>query len=209
MSVEIVFPPSCEQFIQLQCNGQKFRYINPPEADIIDPYLRELNPNCVLDMGCGIGRIGVYLFKKYEWKYTRFILADGDSGEKQLAGMRTGKDDFYNSMAVTYEFCEANGMSNVELLNLEEQGWSAMQSVPNLVVSFYAFGFHWPIDYFLDSIYLRLGESCLLLFGMRVNANETSREWHNSQMQAVDRAKYRMIDLVYGVAINMLVLERI
>ena len=91
------------------------------EIDAINPYLQEMNPNCVLDIGSGLGRVSVYLFKRYGWEDTRFVLADGDSGNVQLANLRTGKKDFYNSMASTRIFCEANDMEDIELLNLEEQ----------------------------------------------------------------------------------------
>lgn len=206
MKVEIVFPPSAERYIQLQCNGDKSRYIHPPEIDFIDSHLRGLNPRCVLDLGCGLGRIGVYLLKRYGWKDARFVMADGDSGDVQLANLQTGKNDFYNSMDATNEFCKANGMENVEFLNLEKQGWDAMKFAPDLVASFYAFGFHWPIDYCLDAIYPCIEESCLLLFGMRVNV-EAYRGWYNEQIRKVKRDKYKLVDFVYGEGINVLVLE--
>jgi len=209
MKIEIIFPSSCEQFIRLQCNGDKSRYTEPSEAEIMNSYLKGLSPKCVLDLGCGIGRIGVYLFKRYEWKNIRFVLADGDSGKKQLHGIRTGRNDFYNSMNATREFCEANGMKNVELLDLEKQKWGDMQSIPDLVISFLAFGFHWPIDYCLNSIYPYIAESSLLLFGMRPNADGISRKWHSTQMKAIDRTKYKVLNLVRGIGINMLALERI
>ena len=207
MSVEIVFPPSSEKFVRLQCNGEKSRYIHPSEVDFIDSYLQRLSPRCVLDLGCGLGRIGIYLFKRYEWKDARFVMADGDSGEVQLANLRTGKSDFYNSMATTEEFCRANGMENVEFLNLEKQGWDAMKSAPDLVVSFYAFGFHWPIEYCLDAIYPYIEKSCLLLFGMRTDLIDDYKKWNNEQMKNIDKSKYKIIDFIFDSAMGSLVLE--
>lgn len=206
-SIEIIFPQIVEKYVNLQCNGKKSLYTNPPEIAYTSRYLEKLKPKVILDIGCGIGRVSTYLFKRYNWTDSLFVLADGNSGNEQFAGLRRDKVAFYNSLKATKDFCKANGMRNFVLLNLEECGWHKLMQRPDLVYSFLAFGFHWPIGYCLNDIYPYLKRDCLLLFGMRTDLIDDYKEWNNEQMKNIDKSKYKIIDFIFDSAMGSLVLE--
>ena len=208
--IEVVFPNDVEEYIGVQCNDRRNEFSMMPEIKIIKHHLVGLSPKVALDVGAGIGRASVFFFKQFGWINTRFILADGDSGKKQLHGMRTGKADFYNSLSATKSFCRANGMLNFEVFNLEKYKWAELNYRPDLVYSFKALGFHWPINSFLDDIHPKLEDNCLLIFGLRGEAKAIKRHWVRRQIEMIDRKKYRVIDTVADLkkSIGYVALER-
>lgn len=190
--MEIVFPEGIKKYINLQCNDKKEIFLQLPEIKGIEGHIKDLNPKTALDVGSGIGRVSVFFLKYFNWTRTLFILADGDSGDKQLSGMRAGESDFYNSLNATELFCKSNGMENFKTFNLEKYQWSKLNHRPDLVYSFLAFGFHWPINSFLEDIHPILENNCLLIFGLRGGAK--AKGWVNQQIENIDGSKYQIIE---------------
>ena len=65
MKIDIKFPKNVKKYIELQCNGALFKYTELPELETIKNELVGLNPKHVLEIGAGIGRASVYLFKYF------------------------------------------------------------------------------------------------------------------------------------------------
>jgi len=190
--IEVSFPEKVQKYIDLQCNNKKNDFLQLSEIKGIEKYLKDLNPKIALDMGSGIGRASVFFFKYFNWKNTLFILADGDSGDKQLSGMRAEGPDFYNSLNATELFCKSNGMENIETFNIEKCKWEDLSYRPDLVYSFLALGFHWPINSFLEDIYPFLKNNCLLIFGLR--GGTKAKDWISQQIEKIDSSKYQIIE---------------
>lgn len=193
--IEVAFPKEAEKYVGLQCNYEREVFFQLPEIEEIQPYLKSLGPKVVLDIGAGIGRASVYFFKHFRWTDTRFILADGDSGETQLSGMRTGESEYYNSLDATQVFCKTNGLHNFEIFNLERHKWEELSCRPDLVYSFMALGFHWPVNPFLDDIHAFLEDGCLLVFGLR--GGERARGWIRRQIREINRKEYQVAEISF------------
>lgn len=193
--VEITLPKEAQKYVRLQRNDEQEGFLYLAEIEGIEKYLKNLNPKVVLDVGSGIGQASVFFFKYFNWTDSLFVLADGDSGEKQLSGMRTGKADFYNSLRVTESFCKENGISNFRTFNLEKFGWKELGCKPDLVYSFLALGFHWSINPFLEEIHSLLNDKCLLIFELR--GRIIAKDWINQQIKGIDCKKYQIKELFY------------
>jgi len=207
--LNIVFPEDVKKYVKLQCNNKLRLFFNPPEFKRIKDFLKKLNPKVVLEMGSGIGRASVCLFKYFNWENTLFILADGDSGEKQLSGMRKWAREYYNSLDATESFCRANKLNNFRIFNLEKSTWKDLSCKPDLVYSFYALGFHWPINQFLIDIYPFLENKCNLIFGLR--GTSYAKKWVDNQVNNIDYDKYRIINNFFDpedVESGSIILER-
>ena len=207
--ISVVFPEDTKKYVALQCNGNIEDYTCLAEIGEIEKYLKR-TPRVALDVGSGIGRASVFFFKYFKWLRTLFILADGDSGDVQLAGRRTGETDYYNSLKATDSYCRANGMQNFKTFNLEKNGWDNLSRKPDLVYSFKALGFHWPINLFLEGAYSALSQKCRLIFELR-SGNPQSFEWTKKQIDAIDRNKYEIIGLFLEVDRkpgNFIILEK-
>lgn len=191
--ISVVFPEDTKKYVALQCNGNIEDYTCLAEIGEIEKYLKR-TPRVALDVGSGIGRASVFFFKYFKWSKSHFILADGNSGDVQLAGRRTGETDYYNSLKATDSYCRANGMQNFKTFNLEKNGWDNLSRKPDLVYSFKALGFHWPINSFLRDVYSLLSKNCRLFFELRAG-NPASLEWTKKQIGEIEHIKYEIADL--------------
>ena len=108
-------------------------------------------PANVLELGCGLGRASVYL---HWWlgmfsPETHYWMADGNANADKL---KYGWDpkEWYNSLQKTAEFAEMNGMveEDFTVINLENFDLLSLSDV-DLVISFLAVGFHFPIEQYL------------------------------------------------------------
>lgn len=192
MKIDIKFPPNVKKYIDLQCNGALFKYTELPELKTIKKELSAITPRNVLEIGAGIGRASVYLMKYFGWKNTNFYLLDGDSGNKQVNGINyESRDSFYNSIAAAREFCLANEMHNIYLLDAEMENWKTIGVKYDLVYSFLALGFHWPMNIYLDFIHGMLDDDALLIFGTRPSGKKFDK-FVNTQLDNVDTKLYKI-----------------
>lgn len=207
--ISVVFPEDIEKYVSLQCNDRREEFSCLSEIREIERFLKEA-PAVALDVGSGIGRVSVFFFKYFKWTRTLFILADGDSGDKQLSGTRTGKSDFYNSLKATESYCQANGMENFKTFNLEESGWGKLPRKPDFVYSFKALGFHWAFNPFLEDVHSALRKKCCLIFELRAG-NPGSFNWTEQQIGKINPNKYDIVGLFLEAdrkAENFIVLEK-
>jgi len=187
--MNIIFPDSALRCIELQTNGDLALYTDMPEALYIDKHLKPLCPKNVLELGCGVGRASVFLFKKYGWNDTRFYLADGNTCEKRYKGKRTEPGEFYNTVAATNDFCVANGLTNIQFINLEQNLVSSISRKYDLVYSFLAIGFHWPIDFYLGELSFCCAPGALVIFGIRWDVED---DWIERQIAYIDPARFKI-----------------
>jgi len=163
----------------------------------------------------------VFLQNFFNWKDTNFYLLDGNSGEKQIAGMNhlTG-ENFYNSLSATREFCLLNGIekSKLFLINAEQDWKSGIKETFDLCYSFKAFGFHWPINDHLISLYENFVPGAYLLFETRstnsqiyekASRHERAVRFVDNQIRNIDRERYKLLDLDTESKHPIIALQRI
>ena len=124
-----------------------------------------------MELGAGIGRASVNFFLKFILDSTKFYLLDGDSGDKQIAGLNpVTKKDFYNSIEMTECYCKSNNLTNYELINIEKDSIPDVQL--DLVYSLASIGFHWHLNLYLEQLIDYTKSGTLLLFQIR-----NKKEW--------------------------------
>jgi SAM-dependent methyltransferase len=187
----IVFPKECKKYFDLQCNGDLSLYTDMPEIKNIDKYLKDIKPNKVLDIGAGVGRASVYIQNRYKWKDTCFYLLDGDGGDVQYDELRTGNHEYYNSFSSAKIFCGANDL-NIVQLNAKNDWYLNIVNSIDLVYSFLAIGFHWPINFYLRDIYKVSKKDSLIIFGIR---GIEKKDWINKQVKNINPSKFKILEL--------------
>lgn len=126
------------------------------EYRILKKYLTDMpTPKKVLDVGAGLGRSSIFLAKKMGWTKTDFHLYDstGKAAKYDLLGSRQ-VDTFCGNINLLGRILEYNKMTNARIFDAKSLG-GRIDLLPgpyDLVFSFYAVGFHWALDYFLDEI---------------------------------------------------------
>ena len=193
--MKITFPSQCEEYINLQCNGDKSLYEDFPEHKYIHGYLKDMQPDNVLDIGAGLGRASVWLFKKYGWERTHFVFLDGDTGKKQFEGIRKEKGEYYNDWRMGVHFCDSNGLLDVDYEQPEDVPLFEMfDNKFDLIYSFLAVGFHWPMDMYLDDLYPLCSKGTLLIFGLR---GTEKKAWVEGQIERIDKEKYKVLKFIH------------
>lgn len=134
-------------------------------------------PRDVMDVGGGIGRAIYHMHRRWADQSSscqpRYWLYD-DFGEKQHAGIRKDltDDTFYSNHDVAVEWLDANEVYPVNCLNARDRDrcreWIEEEGVKmDLVTSFRAVGFHWPMHPLLDFLGEVTALGSFLLFESR------------------------------------------
>ena len=142
-------------------------YISQAEWDSAEVVI-DKKPKRILDYGCGLGRMSVYVHKQFQDPAIEYVLFDGDSTpSKQGAGTGfTRQEIFYNNLRMTELFCRSNDLTNYMIVNAEEQPLSDAGEV-DLVMSFLSLGYHYPIEDKLDEIIEILNPEGTVVAGVR------------------------------------------
>lgn len=190
--IDIIFPDECKRYMELQCNSDISLYTDMPEIKNIDKYLKDINPHHVMDIGAGIGRASVYIHNRYEWNDAIFYLLDGDGGDVQYDQLRTEKNEFYNSFDCAKIFCEINNLKIIQL-NAREDWIQHITKSMDLVYSFLAIGFHWPLEFYMDDIFTITKKDSLIIFGIR---GIEEKLWVDDQINKINLNKFKIIEII-------------
>lgn len=203
------FPETVKKYVEVQCNGEE-AYADHEMVDKILSYCP--SPLTILELGCGLGRGSVLMNQRLRY-YPKFYLLDGDKNEKdQVCGLNhTSHTDFYNSLAATRIFCEANGLNDFVILDAEKD-WRRDLPKFDLVFSLLSIGFHWPINLYLDSVYPYLLDEAKLVFQIRRTSDKDPAllewvDWNYEQVKSVPLDKYKLISIDFGKE-AVLILEK-
>lgn len=133
----LVIPDECRRFIAMQRPGGDYAKDIAADFAMIEPHLPE-SVSSIVDIGCGVGGIDVYLKRKYP--NASLTLLDGD-GEDVSYGFKE-KCGTYNNRKITGEFLSANGVKVSSWLPV---GYDGIVSA-DLIISLLSWGFHYPLS---------------------------------------------------------------
>jgi SAM-dependent methyltransferase len=144
------------------------------EYEKIKSYL-PVAPKVVMDIGCGLGRVGIHLNKMYDSPDILYIMADRHGKTRNSGHFNPPEDQYYNDLDLTRDFCKLNGLTNIITFDTEKDDWSTLPEV-SLVVSEFALGFHVSIDRYMDRMYEKLATDGTMIFGISPWMTEYTRE---------------------------------
>ncbi len=151
------------QVSQLGEDLDAYNKLSESEYSSFKDYIRK--PQKILELGCGLGRMSVYLNKQLDYE-PEFILADFDEISEDIrCGWNPG-DVRYNKLGSTRKFCIDNNLKRFEIFNLAERDISELGGI-DLVISVLAVGFHYPIEQYIDKLLDITIEDVVMIFGMR------------------------------------------
>jgi len=208
-AINIKFPEQAQKYIELQCNNNFKLYTSFPELKNTDEIFSSVTPKKVVDIGSGIGRASVFLKNYYSWNETEFHFIDGNEGDVQLYGVRSKENEFYNSFDVAKFFCNANNLTRLTLWDAREKKWVTDLHEVDLIYSFLAIGFHWPLEMYLNDIYKISLAGTYVIFGVRGVEEE---KWVKDQVSKIDKDKYKILKFIIKPTSSresILILQRI
>ena len=171
------FTEKVKEYIRYQRTNrspEEYMRILRNEFRVMKPYLTQ-SIRKVLDIGCGLGSINI-LINRYLPNIEMFHLLDRSLVEDgKLFGGWGHEGVFYNSLEVAKEFLISNGVSNDKLHILEaneERIIDIEDHSVDLLISLLSWGFHYPLDYYLDEVERVTSDSCLWVLDIRKYSNQ-------------------------------------
>lgn len=166
-----IFNDKFEKLIKMQVTTTSkdmsfYTKLSEEEYSVIKYHLTPF-PKTILELGCGLGRMSIYLNKKHP-SDSKYYLADSsiipDNKKNDMYGWNSST--WYNDLSLTDEFCKMNGLENFEIINLQKEGIQHLKNI-DLVFSVMSVGFHYPIENYLHSIKDILSKDGKIIFGVR------------------------------------------
>ncbi len=142
------------------------------EAAALDPLFRAMpKPKRILEIGPGLGRSVIFFSKRF-FSSAQFSLYDatGQTTKYELEGQRYA-DSFCGNLPLLMRTLEFNGVANFQLIDgAHSAGGIPVAAQPfDFVYSFFAVGFHWALDHWLDELLALGGPQTLYVFTVAPN----------------------------------------
>jgi SAM-dependent methyltransferase len=127
-----------------------------------------------LDIGAGVGGINVLLSEHYNHKIQLHLL-DKSAVNKSIYYGFEDKTAFYNSLTLAHNLIAGSGVPS-ENITLHEVGdvknSPFKEKAYDLITSFISWGYHYPIDTYLDDVKRSLSPEGALIVDLRVDGEE-------------------------------------
>jgi len=123
----------------------------------------------VLDIGCGVAGIDCFLEKHYAGQGVEFVLLDKTKVEKKVFYSYRQEGAFYNSLAVARTMLMDNGVDaeRIRLVEVHEGTSPEIRDNVDLVISLLSWGFHYPLEVYLDLVVEKLSDRGTLIMDIR------------------------------------------
>ena len=172
-----IFPKKIKTELRIgfECFFRKKAIMEAYEKDMQDEYdeIKNFLPvkvNNILDIGCGLGGIDVFLNLHYNAQKPRFYCQDKTKTDTVFYGFNKTAA-FYNSLENTKQFLQLNGIQNINILEADSTYKISTDEKFDLIISLIAWGYHFPVDTYLDEVYLHLNNNGHLIMDIRKNTN--------------------------------------
>jgi len=144
------------------------------EEDLRGEYasIREFLPgrcSALLDIGCGVAGIDVFLARHYQDQGPRICLLDRTRTETQVFYGFKNKGAFYNSLEVARSLLVANGVASsaIQLVEATDNNDINVSGKVDLVISLISWGFHYPVETYLHKAHEVLTDAGRLIIDVR------------------------------------------
>lgn len=149
-------------------------------ADMESEYLsikKYLPAECssILDVGCGVAGIDLFLAEHYADHNVEVILLDKSEISDDLYYLFERTPAFYNSLSIAKQLLVANGVAeeSVTLLEVNDDNTIEVDRKIDLVLSLISWGFHYPVDTYLSQVHELLSDHGVLILDVRKGTNGT------------------------------------
>ena len=130
-----------------------------------------LPPACsaVLDIGCGVAGIDVLIQRHYRGTPLDFFLLDRSEVAPSVFYSFQSRGAFYNSLEVAKTMLTLNGLpaDRIHLLEATPTNEIRVSRKVELVLSLLSWGFHYPVNTYLDRVHDCLSEDGVVVMDVR------------------------------------------
>lgn len=175
---KVIPPSSYNRMVELEAKLRntkvKAMYLSDMEREYLS--IKEFLPNncsSILDIGCGVAGIDLYLDQHYLNRGIDFFLLDKSKIEDSIYYMYKETGAFYNSLDIAKEILVDNGIdkNKVHLIETTEDHSIEIDKSVDLVLSLISWGFHYPVSVYLDNVYDLLNKGGTIIIDIRKNTD--------------------------------------
>lgn len=125
----------------------------------------------VLDIGCGMAGSDPFLARHYP-EPVSFLLLDKTVTDRVIFYEYRPHASFYNSLSVAQKLLVLNGIQEerIKLLEADDHFTICVDQKIDLVISLLAWGYHFPVDTYLDQVYSVMSPTGTLIMDLSQKA---------------------------------------
>ena len=135
-------------FFQINNLNNSVKNLFEKEYETIKDFLPN-NVSNILDIGCGLGIINIFLNKKYNHN-TQFFLIDKDRVDIKIKYGFSKNYESYNSLNETKNILLANGLINEQIILKNADKDIEINQKIDFILSLKSMAFHYPIENYLE-----------------------------------------------------------
>ena len=151
----------------------------------------------ILDIGCGIAGIDIFLQNHYGKDNISFYLLDKSQLDTGVSYGFRQRGEFYNSLPIAKDAMVINGVSekNITLLEATDNNDIAIQEPVDIALSFISWGFHYPVSTYLNNVYDLLSDEGILILDVRKGTDGITRlkEKFSNYFVICEKQKYHRV----------------
>ena len=190
------------RIVEYEADVYSSRIISSYKTDIRNEYLsisEFLPASCfsILDIGCGVAGIDVFLNYHYKEKQPKFYLLDKTHIEKSVWYGFKPKGAFYNSLDTAKDLLVQNNVPErfIHIVDATENNDINIGCRVDLVISLLSWGFHYPIETYLAKVLELLMESGVIILDVRKNTSgiDLLNNVFSNVVVILDQKKYQRV----------------
>ena len=150
---------------------------------INEEFLKEFNsiknflpnaPKNILDIGCGLGVINIFL-NNYYLKKPKFTLIDKNYVDKKVSYGFNNNSESYNKLEITKDFLILNSFKaeQLNLINADEK--FVLNEKYELIISLFSMGYHYSIENYIAVIKKISTKKTKVIFDLSLEYNEINK----------------------------------
>lgn len=156
----------CQQYLdQMETEYNELRSYLPEQA------------NSILDIGCGMAGIDLFLWNHYRDQSPDITLFDKSEVSEELYYRFYENAAFYNSLETARENLTNGGIpaENVHTVEASQDNLRELNDV-DFCLSLYSWGFHYPVDTYIDEVTEALSEDGRVVLDLRKETGEVTKD---------------------------------
>ena len=158
----LIFTNFLVNYFQIENIEKRTEELFQKEIELIKNYLPKKAEN-IMDIGCGLGIINIYLNKIYN-NNSNFYLLDKNRIDKVIKYGFSSDYESYNDLNETKNLLINNDISSKSLHTIDVEKDIKIDNKIDLVISLKSMGYHYPIDQYLNLFSTCCDENTTFIF---------------------------------------------
>ena len=179
----LIFTNIFVNYFQIQDIEKRTEELFRREIESIKDYLPK-NAKNIMDIGCGLGIINIYLNQIYN-NQPNFFLLDKNRIDKEIKYGFSSEYESYNDLNQTKNLLLNNNINSLHTIDVEKD--IKIENKIDLVISLKSMGYHYPIDQYLKLFRTCCNDNTCFIF-------DVSEGYYNASLL---KKYFDVVDIIY------------